>query len=411
VFKFSRKGQSSVETTSQLASFLHVIRNHSIKTENFLDSLSYFTKVFSASAASIYLYEKKTNMFILKKWHGKEPTRYSISGSYEFITYLKTNEVPTHRKEFTSSDVNEYRESALFYFQHTLSSVVCPLLENNTWLGLVNINLSDESYKAVNVFDTLMEIYADSLKKWLLYQEISQENKKLSEISHVKNELLANVTHELQTPLNGILGLTDIILDGGDGKISTELRGHVQRIKKSGDELHKTVSNLLKLVQIEAKKEDKNYEKINLLDLIEEVALLYSEACREKSIGLIVPRSESKIWVYVNPDQIRTVLMNLIGNAVKFTEKGEVRVEMRRSGEMLHVGIVDTGIGIDEEKLSLIFEDFYQGDGTQTRVYGGTGLGLAIVKKIVTLYGGRIWVSSEKGQGSRFTFSLPTYPV
>jgi len=128
-------------------------------------------------------------------------------------------------------------------------------------------------------------------------------------------------------------------------------------------------------------------------------------------VQLIIPKSEGEVLVYAHPDQIRTVLMNLIGNAVKFTKKGEIKVEIQKSGENLHISIADTGIGIDDDKLGLIFEEFFQADGSHTRVYGGTGLGLAIVKKIITLHGGRIWVDSQIGVGTCFHFTLPVYPV
>jgi len=105
------------------------------------------------------------------------------------------------------------------------------------------------------------------------------------------------------------------------------------------------------------------------------------------------------------------VLMNLIGNAVKFTSNGKITIDVHKSGEMLHVSVQDTGIGIDENKLDLIFEEFYQVDGSHTRVYGGTGLGLAIVKKIVSLHGGRIWAESRPGQGTKFTFTIPLFPL
>jgi len=185
----------------------------------------------------------------------------------------------------------------------------------------------------------------------------------------------------------------------------------LQLIKKSGNELHKTVNNILQLVQIEAKKNQNIKEKVNILSLIEEVALLYSETCQKKKVSIVIPKSDREIFVYIHPDQIRTVLMNLIGNAVKFTQEGNIRIELKKSGEMLHVTIIDTGIGIDDDKLSLIFEEFYQADGSHTRMYGGTGLGLAIVKKIVTLHGGRVWVESKKGLGSTFTFTVPMYPI
>lgn len=366
--------------------------------------------MFKANSASIYLYESKTNMFLLKKYCGEQPTRFSIAGTYEFLDLLRKQASSIARDEFISTHVNEYRQSALFYFQHTLANVVCPVFDDHFLLGLINVNFQATAFSEKNLFNTLLGLYAQQVSQWLQFQTLVGENRRHAELAHVKNELLSNVTHELQTPLNGILGMAEIILECSAEALQPEQRQQVQRIRESAKDLHKTVSDILHLVHIEAKKEKKQ-EKVNILGLIDEVALLFAESCQEKNIGIVTPKNGMEFFVYVNPDHIRTVLVNLVGNAVKFTAAGTVRVAVKKSGEMLHVCVADTGIGIDEDKLALIFEEFYQGDGSHTRVYGGTGLGLAIVKKIVDLYGGRVWVSSEKLVGSEFTFSLPTYPV
>jgi signal transduction histidine kinase len=412
MFNFKQKTKDPPDYDSKLTSFLHIIKNYSVLAENFLDSLTYFTRVFDAAYASVYFYEKKTNTFLLRKWVGHEPSRFSISGDYEFMKLIKGRKGPVHRHEFFIKTSNEMRQPALFYFQQTLSNVVCPLFEDEDWLGLVNLQI-DESHKENNaiLFDSLIEIYADSLKRWLLCQRLLQEKKRLSELSHIKDQLLSNVTHELQTPLNGILGITDALLDSNEEPLPAQTKKHIDLIKKSGNELSQTVNNMLKLVQIEAKKDKVRKEKINILGLIKEVALLYSDACAGNKTKIVIPTSEEEIFVYVNADQIRTVLMNLVGNAVKFTTEGQISLHLKKSGEKLHISVLDTGIGIEDEKLNLIFEEFYQADGSHTRLYGGTGLGLAIAKKIVILHNGRIWAESQQGEGACFTFTLPMYPV
>lgn len=386
-----------------------MIRSHPIQTENYLDSLSQFTKIFNTTSASVYTYEQKTNLLVLKKWSGAKPNRFSISADFEFIDYLKVRNESVRKDEFEVKSANELRQPALLYFQHTLANVAVPMIDNNQWYGVVNVGFHKGSQDQVEFEDGFLELYADGIKRWLIYQFVHEQNRKYSEISEVKNQLMANVTHELQTPLNGILGISSALMD--DELLSELHRSSVKLIKKSGEELHKTVNNILELMQIEAKRSKKTREKIDILLVIREVAELFTDTCRGKNLKIIVPSSESDVLVYVQADQLRTVFMNLIGNAVKFTESGEIKISVYKSGENLHVVVADTGIGIDAEKLSLIFEEFYQGDGSHTRLYGGTGLGLAIVKKIVNLHGGRIWAESEKGQGSRFEFTLPLFPV
>lgn len=405
----SKKAKESDTLLPRFHSFLHLLKNYSIEDEGYFNSLSQFTKVINSSCASIYLYEKKTNMFLLKKWVGIEPTRYSISGDYEFLNYLKVHLSCVFRSEFEKKNVSELRQPALLYFQETLSNAVMPVMSNNEWMALINVNIDVSNSKERVWNDFLLQLYADSLRKWVCYQDIFQKNKKLSEVRHVRDQLLANVTHELQTPLNGILGITEALLD--DAEVADSVKKSLKMLQESGLELHKTVDGILKLMQIEAKKNEPKCEKINIFSLIEEVACLFTEACQAKGVNLIIPQSEKEIHVFVDPDQIRTVLINLLGNAVKFTEQGEIKVVVKKSGEMLHVSISDTGIGIDDDKLHLIFEEFYQADGSHTRIYSGTGIGLAIVKKVISLHGGRIWVESQKDVGSCFSFTLPMYPV
>lgn len=409
MFGRKTKSLSDVSLQSKLALFMQLLSKNPITTENFLDSFSQLLKILQADAASLYIYEKKTHMFVLKQWNGIKPSRFSISGDYEFVKYLGSCDQVVRREEFSQKNSNELRQPALLYYQHTVSNVACPIMELGHWYGIINLNITEVSTEYLDLYENLLTLYAGALRNWLQYQDLSRQNKKHSELSHVKNQLLANVTHELQTPLNGILGISAALLD--DPELGELHRGSVQLIQKSGKELHKTVNNILELMQIEAKKSSKVKEKVEVLGVIKEVAMLFSETCRQKKIKLLIPESKSPVWLYVQADQVRTVLMNLMGNAIKFTEQGEVRVSIQKSGEFLHIAVSDTGIGIEENKLNLIFEEFYQGDGSHTRVYGGTGLGLAIVKKIVSLHGGRIWVESEQGSGSKFEFTLPLYPI
>lgn len=397
---------------SKLTQFLQVLRNHPVLSENYLDMLSQVTRVLDATCASLYLYEKKTNMFILRKWSGHEPCRCSISGDYEFVSFIKNRGTVVHRSEFSPLTSNEMRNPALYYFQQTLSNVVCPLLDTSEWIGLLNLQVEDVSrHEAIVFYNDLIELFAEHLKQWLICQKLAQDNRRLSELSDIKNQLLSNVTHELQTPLNAILGVSEVLLASPDEELGSETKLKVGFIEKAGKELSQTVSNLLNLVQIEAKKDTLRREKIAILGVIREVALLYTESCTKKSVQIVIPSTGDDICVFAHADQLRTVFMNLLGNAVKFTQKGHIGISLKKSGEMLHVSVFDTGIGIDDEKLGLIFEEFYQADGSQTRLYGGTGLGLAIAKKIISIHQGRIWAESQKGVGSKFTFTLPLYPV
>lgn len=407
VFKKTKPQALSLE---KLQALTRLTKENPPFTEGFLDTLNYTVRLLEGKGAALYLYESKTDVFLLKMWSGTKPGRYTLAADYEFIKYLKTHENPAARAEFVHG-AHELRQTALFFFQQTSSTHVYPICHNQQWLGLLTLDFEDVPETEFALTDQILMLYSEQIKTWLLYQRAEERSKKLSELGHVKNQLLANVTHELQTPLNGILGVAEAVLSGGDGPVNENMREHLTMICSSGRELSQTVNNILKLIHIEAHKHEVKYEKVSIVSLIEEVLFLYQKALREKNIHCEVPAVENTYTIFVEPDQIRTVLMNLIGNALKFTQDGRITITLAKNGEMLHVSVADTGIGIDDDKLELIFEEFYQVDGSHTRVYGGTGLGLAIVKKIITLHGGRIWAESRKGQGSKFTFTIPIFPI
>lgn len=382
---------------------------YSLSSTDFLESFSNVVKLVQAQSASLYFYDEPAGTFLLKKWHGDKPARFAISNQYELIKYIKVKQAPLVKKDFIQS-THDLRQAALFFFQQTLSTHIFPICFGENWQGLLFVNLETTPAEDVDeVFDLCLR-YSRELMNWLQYQNVLQENKKLSEISHVKNQLLANVSHELQTPLNGILGISEAILDGADGEISEDVRSHVQMIRESGKALFKTITDFLKLAQIEARKSEITHEKTNMNELIQDVASLYLDSLKKRNIALELPETQKSVYVFVEPDQIRTVLMNLLSNATKFTEAGEVRLSTKKSGDMLYVSVADTGIGIARDSLDLVFEEFYQADGSHTRVYGGTGLGLAIAKKIINLHGGRIWAEPNRGKGTNFTFTVPLCP-
>jgi signal transduction histidine kinase len=406
-----KKHKAPALACEKFAALVRLLKESPAHGENFPECLSYIAKLAGARGAALYLHEEKTGFFLLKTWAGGKPTRLTLAEDYEFIKYLRLHGNPALRRDFVSES-HELRQTALFFFQQTSSNRVYPVLADERWQALLAVDFEDEERGEEDALrDALFGFYLENLKTWLVTRRLDEKSRKLAEIGHVKNQLLANVTHELQTPLNGILGVAEAILDGSDGPIPSALREHVRLIQKAGRELHSTVNNILKLGHIEAHRNELRLERVSLTSLIGEVAALYRKTLDEKGIEFVIPAEAKACDAFVEPDQIRTVLMNLLGNAVKFTQQGRIAIEIKRNGEMLHVSVADTGIGIDPDKLDLIFEEFYQADGSATRVYGGTGLGLAIVKKIVGLHGGRIWAESQKGYGTKMTFTVPLFPA
>ena len=237
--------------------------------------------------------------------------------------------------------------------------------------------------------------------------ELEQANIRLQEVDRLKSVFLASMSHELRTPLNSIIGFTGILLQGISGALSDEQKKQLAMVKGSGQHLLDLINDLLDVSKIEAGKVEVSVEEFALADVANEVTEAISPAANKKKLD-VVTELQDEIVLLSDRRRIKQVLVNLVSNAVKFTDQGQVTITGKRlDNKQVEVGVSDTGIGMKEEDIQRLFQPFQQIDESLTKEHEGTGLGLYLCRKIVDLLHGEISAQSEYGTGSTFTITLP----
>jgi signal transduction histidine kinase len=240
-----------------------------------------------------------------------------------------------------------------------------------------------------------------------LFTEIQEKSRQLEVASQHKSQFLANMSHELRTPLNAIIGYTEMMADGLYGNVPEKAAGVLERVQSNGRHLLGLINDVLDLSKIEAGQLTLAIEEYSVADMVNTVMAATESLARAKGLKLEAAVAAGLPTGRGDARRLSQVLLNLVGNAIKFTDRGKVEIRGTRAGEFFELAVVDTGFGIAPEDQKRIFDEFQQVDNTSTRKKGGTGLGLSISRKIVELHGGSIVVESEIGKGSTFKVAVP----
>ena len=238
--------------------------------------------------------------------------------------------------------------------------------------------------------------------------ELEQANQELKRLDQLKDEFLANTSHELRTPLNSIIGLSESLIDGATGVLREQTNANLAMIAGSGRRLFNLVSDILDFSQILNDKLSLRFKSVGLREIVEIVLVLCRPLVGTKDLQLVNAIAGNTPAIRADEDRLQQILYNLIGNAIKFTDRGRVEVKVtHQQPDELIITVADTGIGIPKSKRDLVFESFKQAEGFTSREYGGVGLGLSVTKKLIESHGGKIWLESTVGKGSQFSFTMP----
>jgi signal transduction histidine kinase len=336
----------------------------------------------------------------------------SIRSDSPIVQWLSTTDGLLVKEEVKLNPrIARYFETAEGELEAIKASLIVPLKVENKLNGILLLGekLSGEIYddQELDMLLLLATQAAISLENARLYENLATSNARLLEASRLKSQFLANMSHELRTPLNSIIGFSKVLLNRLDGDLTERQEAYVRSVHNSSRHLLELINSILDFSRMEAGKFEMRADKMDLLDVVEECIETSMPLVRDKRVKLEKDLPVELPLLHADRMRIKQVLLNLISNAIKFTHSGRVLVQVRPDGDVVHVSVADTGIGISPNDLQRLFEPFQRLDNPLAQQADGTGLGLAISKKFVELHRGRIWAESRESQGSTFHFTLP----
>jgi signal transduction histidine kinase/HAMP domain-containing protein len=377
--------------------------------------LTNITRLCESNIAALFLYDGKVLNTAASFGTTKEFAEHLMHGrprpSRETTTRLAALERTTvHVADLLSDPAFSPKPRELYEKENVRTVLSVPMLRENTLIGVITTwrrEIRPFTEKQIALVKTFADQAVIAIENVRLFQEIEDKNKQLEAANKHKSEFLARVSHDLRTPLNAIIGFTRIVLRKLEGQMPDLQKGNLQKVLISSEHLLNLINGLLDLAKIDAGKMDVIAETFRLEDIINMTTATVEPLLKDGRVRIVRDIASGLPPLKTDRDKLKQILFNLLSNAAKFTEQGEIRVSAVRENGTLKLAVSDTGIGMTPTALEHIFEEFQQAEKTTASKYGGTGLGLAIVKKFTNLMGGEITVNSEPGKGSVFTITLP----
>jgi len=413
LFELNERRAREMETVAVVSTTASTV----LDPDELLQSVVDLTKErFNLYHAQIYLTDESWSKLLLASGAGEIGRQMAMAGNALLISAEKSI-VTRAVRERNALIVKDVRSGSDFipdpFLPNTRAEMAVPMISGDKVIGVFDVQSDQVGYfsqEDANIYTTLALQVAVALQNARLYQEQSATVTQLRELDRLKSSFLANMSHELRTPLNSILGFSDVMLEELDGPLTENMKNDLGLIYKNGQHLLHLINDVLDMAKIESGKMNLNVEKFNLQEIIEEVTSITSTFASEKNLALFIePDSDHEVEIYADKIRLRQVMINLINNSIKFTEKGKVAIRVTREENNVRISIKDTGIGIPVDLLESVFQEFTQVDTTTTRKVGGTGLGLPISRRLIQMHGGRLWAESTgvDGEGSTFNVILP----
>jgi len=409
----TRELTQSVKELSALGEVSQAV-NSTLEVEAVLTTIvSKAVQLSGTEAGAIYTFDEPSQEFRLRATHGMDEAMVAaIRDRHIGVGETAIGKAAAQRVSIQIADALKDASLVLDVVVQAgfRALLIVPLLRPDRIVGALVVRRKQFGEFPKHTVD-LLETFADqsvlAIQNARLFHEIEEKSRELEVASQHKSQFLANMSHELRTPLNAVLGYTELILDSVYGEMPEKARSVLDRIQRNGRHLLGLINDVLDLSKIEAGQLTLALADYSLKNVVHTVFSAVEPLAKEKKLALKVEVPPNMPSGLGDERRLTQVLLNLVGNSIKFTDSGEVAITASTTNGSFTVSVRDTGPGISSADQAKLFQEFQQADNSITRKKGGTGLGLAISKCIIEMHGGRIWVESVVGQGSTFCFMLP----